>query len=107
VCIALFVRDSFVRPYFGDTLAVALVYCGLRAVLSLRPLSAALLAFGIGCAIEIGQAIHILDLFAVHNRIVRVVLGGSFAWLDFVAYAAGAALVLIGERALARSPATN
>ena len=31
VVIALYVRDRFVRPHLGDTLAVLLVYCGLRA----------------------------------------------------------------------------
>jgi len=98
VVIALFVRDRFVRPYLGDVLAVMLVYCGLRAVLSLRVLPAALLAFAIGAVIEFGQAIHVLDLLGVHDRVARVVLGGSFEWLDFVAYAAGAVAVLAIER---------
>jgi len=100
VVIALFVRDRFVRPYLGDVLAVMLVYCGLRAVLPLRVLPAALLAFAIGAMIEFGQAIHVLDLLGVHDRVARVVLGGSFEWLDFVAYAAGAVAVLVIERFL-------
>lgn len=104
VLIALFVRDRFVRPYLGDVLAVILVYCGLRTVLPLQPVSAAMAAFAIGAIIELGQAIHVLDLLGVHDRAVRVVLGGSFEWLDFVAYAAGALLALAGERIVARSP---
>jgi hypothetical protein len=103
VAIALFVRDSFVRPYLGDTLAVMLVYCGLRAVLPWRPLPAALAAFGVGALIEFGQAARVLDLLGVHSAIARIVLGGSFEWLDFVAYAAGAVLALAGER-IARTP---
>lgn len=105
VCIALFVRDRFVRPYLGDVLAVVLVYCGLRAVLPLRPVGAAVLAFAIGALIEFGQAIHVLDLLGLHNAVLRVVLGGSFEWLDFLAYAAGALMALAGERIIARSPA--
>lgn len=104
ICIALFVHDRFVRPYLGDVLAVMLVYCGLRAVLPLGPVPAAISAFAIGAVIELGQAIHVLGLLGVHNRAIRVVLGGSFEWLDFVAYAAGAVLALIGERIAARSP---
>jgi hypothetical protein len=104
VAIALFVRDRFVRPYLGDVLAVVLVYCGLRTVLPLRPPPAAAIAFGIAALIEFGQAIHVLDLLGLHNAVVRVVLGGSFEWLDFVAYAAGAVLALAGERIIARSP---
>jgi len=98
VVIALYVRDRFVRPYLGDVLAVVLVYCGLRAVFPVRPLSAALLAFAIGAVIEIGQAVHVLDLLGVHNRVIRVVLGGSFEWLDFLAYAAGATIALLVDR---------
>lgn len=104
VAIALFVRDSFVRPYLGDTLAVMLVYCGLRAVLPWRPPPAALAAFGIGALIEFCQAIRVLDLLGVHSPVARIILGGSFEWLDFVAYAAGALLALAGER-VARTPA--
>jgi hypothetical protein len=103
VVIALYVRDRFVRPYLGDVLAVVLVYCGLRAVLRIGVLPAAVVAFAIGAVIEIGQAVHVLDLLGVHNRVIRVVLGGSFEWLDFVAYAAGAVLVLAVERLLSPS----
>lgn len=103
--IALFVRDRFVRPYLGDVLAVVLVYCGLRAVLPLRPVPAAALAFAIGVLVEIGQAVGILDMLGLRdNQIAAVVLGTGFEWHDFVAYAAGAALSLIGERIFARSP---
>lgn len=101
--IALFVRDRFVRPYLGDVLAVILVYCGLRAVLPLRPLPAALLAFAVGTVIEFGQAVHVLDLLGLHNPAIRVVLGGSFEWLDFLAYATGAAIALLVDwRVLSR-----
>ena len=102
--IALFVRDRFVRPYLGDVLAVMLVYCGLRTVLPLRPTIAAATAFGIGALIEFGQAIHVLDLLGVHNRVLRVVLGTGFEWLDFVAYFAGAVASLVLERIFGRHP---
>lgn len=98
VGIALFVRDRFVRPYLGDVLAVMLVYCGLRAVLPLRPMGAAVAAFAIGALIELGQAIQVLDLLGVHSIVVRVVLGGSFEWFDFLAYAAGAGIALLVDR---------
>ncbi|HWU95127.1 MAG TPA: DUF2809 domain-containing protein [Sphingomonas sp.] len=99
IAIALFVRDRFVRPYLGDVLAVILVYCGLRTVLPVRPAGAAVAAFTVGAVIEFGQAIHVLDLIGLRgNRVVAVVLGGSFEWLDFLAYAAGAAIALLVDR---------
>ena len=98
ILIALNVRDRFVRPYLGDVLAVMLVYCGLRAVLPLARWQAAAIAFAIAAAIEIGQAIGILDLLGWRgNAIARTVLGTGFEWKDFLAYAAGAALPLAVE----------
>ncbi|NML07202.1 DUF2809 domain-containing protein [Sphingomonas sp. G-3-2-10] len=99
ICIALFVRDAFVRPYGGDVLAVILVYCGLRAVTVLRVGPAVAIAFGIAVLVELGQLIGLLDLLGLRgNGVGRVVLGGSFEWQDFAAYGAGAAIVLIVER---------
>lgn len=31
VCIALFVKDKFVRPYVGDVLVVILMYCFVKS----------------------------------------------------------------------------
>jgi len=96
--IALFVRDSFVRPYLGDVLAVVLVYCSLRALFPLVPWQAAGIAFGIAAAIEFGQLIGILDLLGLRgNAIARTVLGSGFEGKDFLAYAAGAAIPLLME----------
>lgn len=99
ICIALFVRDAFVRPYGGDVLAVALVYCGLRAVTRLGVGAAVAIAFGIAVLVELGQLAGLLDMLGLRgNTVARVVLGGSFEWQDFVAYGAGALGVLIVER---------
>ena len=99
VVIALFVRDGFVRPYLGDSLAVVLVYLALRAVTPLRVLPAALTALAIGCAVEFGQWFGILDLLGLRSSVVaRTLLGTDFAVADFAAYAAGALAVLVVER---------
>lgn len=31
ILIALYVNDSFIRPYLGDVLVVILIYCAIRA----------------------------------------------------------------------------
>ncbi|MFZ5746233.1 MAG: DUF2809 domain-containing protein [Pseudomonadota bacterium] len=98
--IALFVHDAFVRPYLGDSLAVALVHCSLRAVTRLRPMHAALAAFGIAALIELGQLVGILHLIGLeHSRLARIVLGSGYDPRDFLAYAAGAVAMLAVERA--------
>jgi hypothetical protein len=99
VLIARFVHDRFVRPHLGDTLAVLLVYCGLRTIFPLRSLPAAIIAFAIAALIEFGQLADILDILGLRSiPIARVVLGSGFDPWDFVAYAAGAAFALAIER---------
>ncbi|MBX3564703.1 MAG: DUF2809 domain-containing protein [Sphingomonas sp.] len=98
VLIALFVRDNFVRPYLGDTIAVILVYAGLRTAFRIGRIPAAATAFLVAVAIEFGQYFRILDWIGLaDNRIARIVLGTGFAVEDFFAYAAGALIVLAVE----------
>lgn len=104
VLIALFVRDTFVRPYVGDALAVAFVYCALRAATPLRLWPALAISYAIACAIEAAQYFHLLDYLGLaRNTIARTVLGYGFELADFAAYAAGAAGVLGVEAALRRA----
>ena len=98
VCIAVFVRDTFVRPYVGDALAVAFVYCILRAALPMGMWLALAVSLGIAFAIEIAQYFHVLDLLGLaDNAIARTVLGYGFELMDFIAYTAGAAVVALVE----------
>ena len=96
--IALFVHDDFVRPHLGDSLAVVLVYLGLRAGTRLEMLPAALVALAIAFGIEIGQYFHLVRLLGLeHIAVARVVLGTGFDRADFLAYMAGAVAALIGD----------
>lgn len=98
VLIALFVRDAVVRPYVGDVLAVVLVYLVLRAVTPLGAIAAAAASLVIAVAVEIAQALNLLGALGLSdNAVARVVLGGSFDWLDIAAYTAGALIVLAVE----------
>jgi len=99
IAIALWVRDRFIRPYLGDLLAVILVYLSLRAATTLRPISAAIIAFLIGLLVEIGQAMELLDLVGLANQgFARVLFGTSFSVGDIVCYAAGAVIALAVDR---------
>jgi hypothetical protein len=93
--IALFVDDRVVRPFVGDSLAVILVYCALRAVMPLGRGMALALALATAFAVEFGQLFGVLDLLGLRgNPVARVVLGTGFDPMDFIAYAAGASCVL-------------
>ncbi|WEJ98107.1 MAG: DUF2809 domain-containing protein [Candidatus Sphingomonas phytovorans] len=91
VVIALFVHDGIVRPFLGDSLAVILVYLGLRAVTPMETGPAILLALATAFAIEFGQLFGLLGALGLQaNPVARVVLGTGFDPMDFVAYTAGA-----------------
>lgn len=101
--IALLVRDRFVRPYLGDTLAVIFVYAGLRAASRIHMIPAVAIAFTIALVVEFAQLFRLLDLLGLErNPVARVVLGYGFELKDLVAYAAGALVVLTIERWRAR-----
>lgn len=100
VLIARFVHDSVVRPFVGDVLAVIVLYCGARAVTPLPLRAAALAAFACGCVVEILQGFAIADRLHLTGAL-RILVGSTFDWLDFVAYGCGLALILWGERARA------
>ena len=97
--IALFVHDRLVRPYLGDSLAVALVYASIRAVTRLGVGPAVAAALGLAFAVEFGQYLEIVELLGLGgNRVARVLLGTHFEPQDFAAYTLGALGVLAVER---------
>ena len=94
VCIALFVHDSFVRPYIGDVLAVVTVYCGARIVFPqrFRWLSAAVLALAV--CVELVQLTDISSLFG-EGSFMAILLGSTFDVHDLLCYAIGGMICVI------------
>ncbi|HEX9960237.1 MAG TPA: DUF2809 domain-containing protein [Pyrinomonadaceae bacterium] len=101
ICIALFVKDSFVRPFVGDALVVILIYCFLRIFLKVSYWKAALGVFAFACLIEILQYFDYAALLGLeNNRVLSVMLGRTFEWMDFVAYLAGFLSIILIENFL-------
>jgi hypothetical protein len=103
VLIALFVRDSFIRPYFGDYLVVILIYCAVRTFINASPVKVAMGVLLFSYLIEVLQYFNIVDrLGLADNVIAKTVIGYGFAWWDILAYTLGIATVLIVEHFRAR-----
>lgn len=97
--IALFVNDSFVRPYLGDVLVVILIYCFIRSFLRLQVFTLAISVLAFAFSIEVLQYIHIVELLGLEkSEISRTVIGTSFEWIDLLAYLAGIVIVLLVEK---------
>ena len=97
--IALFVRDAFVRPYIGDVLATAMVYFAARSVAPVGRALAASAALGLGVAIELGQALDVLEHLGLGGQQwARVVFGGVFDLKDLACYAVGVGFAVLLDR---------
>lgn len=98
VLIALYVRDSFVRPYLGDVLVVVLVYCFVRIFLPTGISKMPFYVFLFACFVEVMQYFQLADTLGVTNRAARIVLGSTFDWKDIASYAVGCVLIILVER---------
>jgi hypothetical protein len=98
VFIAAFVRDRFVRPYFGDYLVVIFLYCLANAFLSISKIRIIIGVLLFAYLIETLQYFHVLKILGWEDVVLaRVILGNGFEWWDLVAYTLGAATVLLVE----------
>ena len=96
--IALFVRDSFIRPYVGDMLVVVLIYTFLRIIFPEKPRLLPLYVFLFAAGVEVLQGIRIVELLGLqNNRFFSVLIGTTFDWKDIACYGAGCALCDLWE----------
>lgn len=103
VGIALFVRDRFIRPYFGDFLVVILLYCLLKSFWNGSPLKAGVYVLIFAFAVEIGQYFQLVKVLGLnHSELARTVIGTGFDWGDLVAYTLGILVVLVFEKYIFR-----
>lgn len=98
LAIALFVKDTVIRPFVGDVLVVCLIYCFLRIFLQAEYRKIALGVLFFACLIEIGQYFDYVKLLGLeNNRIPSVAMGRTFEWTDFLAYFTGFLLIILLE----------
>lgn len=95
IVIGLCVHDRFVRPYGGDVLVVILLYFLCRIFLLEKPAYLSLWIFLFAVLVEVTQIIPLVDLLGIQSRLIRVIMGTSFAWGDLLAYGAGTVVTLV------------
>ncbi|HLO44458.1 MAG TPA: DUF2809 domain-containing protein [Leadbetterella sp.] len=97
IFIAVFIHDQFIRPFFGDFLAVVFVYCGLR-IFNQNILKTALLSLLIAYFIEILQYFKFIEITGlIKYKMLAILIGNSFSWLDILAYTLGFVFILLIE----------
>lgn len=92
--IALFVHDRFIRPYMGDILVVAVIYCLVRIFLPVGVKLLPLYVFAFAVLIEVLQSMDFASILGLeNNRLFRIAFGSTFDMLDIVCYAVGCAIL--------------
>lgn len=108
VFIALFIDDSFVRPYLGDVLVVILIYCFLKSFLKLPVLLVTLFVLLFAFTIELLQYINLVEKLGLEkSKVARTVIGTSFAWEDLLCYVVGIVVVIVIEKYTQQSKKKN
>lgn len=103
LAIALFIEDTIIRPFVGDVLVVALIYCFFRTFLQVDYWKIALGVLLFAFVIEILQYFDYVKLLGLeNNRILSVAMGKTFSWLDFAAYLIGFLLIILAEAVIKR-----
>lgn len=103
VLIALFVHDSFVRPYLGDALVVIAVYCAVRIIVPTGCKFLPLFVFIFAVCVEVLQYFDIVALLGFENNIfMKTLIGSSFDVKDIACYAAGCAVLAVYEIIIAK-----
>lgn len=103
ICIALFVRDRFIRPYGGDILVTLLLCCFARIFIPQKLRLMPLLVFVFAALVEVGQYFDFAALLGLADiPFFSVLLGRSFSAADLLCYAAGCVLFFLVEYLLHR-----
>lgn len=92
IYIAVCVKGGFVRHYAGDVLAVILLYALARAIFSVTPSNLPLKIFAFAAALEIAQYFGVVQILGIENKILKIMIGGTFDLTDLLCYAAGCIL---------------
>ena len=99
VLIATVFKNIFLlRAYFGDVLVVILIYTFILSFFKLQKSRLIFWIFIFSCLVEFLQYFHFGELLGFkNNKIVMVVLGNSFSWIDIVCYAIGCVSIWLLE----------
>ena len=87
-----FYGHGWVRSYLGDVLVVILFYTIYRTISPDRParwfvLPTVILIFSF--AVEFLQLWGFCDRFGITNKLLRIIIGTGFSYIDLISYAVG------------------
>jgi hypothetical protein len=101
VIIALYVHDTFIRPYVGDVLVVILLYAFIKGVVRGPTKKLPIYLFAFAVIVEFSQMFNLLGMLHLsNNEIATVLLGSSFDVKDILCYGVACLILIEWERLL-------
>lgn len=99
VAIATVLKDVFwLRAYFGDVLVVILMYTFFLSFYDFNKTKLIIGIFNFACLIEFAQYFHFAEILGFKdNKLMMIVLGNSFSWIDILCYGAGCMVIYLVE----------
>lgn len=99
VLIALFVNDSFIRPFGGDILVTILLCLFFRAFFPVKTKLLPVYVFLFAVAVEICQYFDIVKLLGFENNVlISTLVGRSYSFVDIICYSTGCIAFFIVEQ---------
>ena len=94
----VFKEIVWLRSFFGDVLVVILMYTFFLSFYNFNKTKLIIGIFIFSCLIEFAQYFHFAEVLGFRdNKIMMIVLGNSFSWIDILCYAAGCFLLYLFE----------
>ena len=94
----VFKEIVWLRSFFGDVLVVILMYTFFLSFYDFNKTKLIIGIFIFACLIEFAQYFHFAEILGFRdNKLMMIVLGNSFSWIDILCYGAGCAIIYLVE----------
>lgn len=103
VCIGLWVRDDFVRPYVGDMLVTVLLCCLAKGMFP--NFAPAIPVFLFAAAVEGLQWLRLTEKLGLEGTVLGIILGSTCDWKDLLCYGLGCLAFALADRCFERNTA--
>ena len=95
--IAIFLKQGFIRENIGDVLVVPCIYALLKFIFP-KTKHLALYVLILAIIVEFLQLLNITNIISNNNKILSIVLGGTFDIKDIICYTVGYILIIINKK---------
>lgn len=99
IIIAVFVNDTFIRPYVGDMLVVILMYTLIRGIVKKPIRGLPIYLFIFASAVEMAQYYSVMEkLDLPDNKIMSIIIGNTFDIKDILCYLFAVVILILWEK---------